>query len=252
MDDRKDIQKTSSIAPFFEQGILRTNPFGENQSAHRAYRRAERVVAAIYLITGHIPDSEPLKRALRDESLSLFERILALRNTMRSKDSPHVAECRASLRKLISLVRVLSVAQLVSQQNAQALIEGVDELGNFIDASKSSHLSDNISIGREDLLDIGNVSVKDIKDIVSVKDTSSLKDVESIANNRPSRGQSSVRERSVLSVLGGAGEVGIKDIAASLPEYSEKMIQRELAALVALGRVKKEGAKRWSRYSIIL
>jgi DNA-binding HxlR family transcriptional regulator len=52
-------------------------------------------------------------------------------------------------------------------------------------------------------------------------------------------------------VLRSQGELGIKDVVSNLPEYSEKMIQRELAELVAAGRVKKTGLKRWSRYTYI-
>jgi DNA-binding HxlR family transcriptional regulator len=40
------------------------------------------------------------------------------------------------------------------------------------------------------------------------------------------------------------------EYAYNLPEFSEKMIQRELAALVQEGVVMKQGEKRWSRYSL--
>src|SRR3989344_3409976 len=56
------------------------------------------------------------------------------------------------------------------------------------------------------------------------------------------------RTNRIVGVLTTQGQLGIKDIAASLPEFSEKMIQRELKRLVTQGRIKKAGSKRWSTY----
>lgn len=53
-----------------------------------------------------------------------------------------------------------------------------------------------------------------------------------------------------MDILKFGGILGIKDIASNLPQYSEKMIQRELASLVQKGFVQKTGAKRWSRYQV--
>ena len=44
MDDTKDTQKTSALSVFLD-GQTRTNPFGLNRAAERAYRRAERIAS---------------------------------------------------------------------------------------------------------------------------------------------------------------------------------------------------------------
>jgi hypothetical protein len=54
-----------------------------------------------------------------------------------------------------------------------------------------------------------------------------------------------------MEILRVGGALGIKDIAANLPEYREKMIQRELLDLAAKGRIRKIGLKRWSKYSLV-
>ena len=59
------------------------------------------------------------------------------------------------------------------------------------------------------------------------------------------------RAQTILGILKSQGIIGIKDISSNLPEYSEKMIQRELAHLIVLGRVKKSGFKRWSKYAFV-
>jgi hypothetical protein len=49
---------------------------------------------------------------------------------------------------------------------------------------------------------------------------------------------------------GNQNGVSIKDISLSFVDCSEKTIQRELNNLVLNGKLKKTGAKRWSRYGL--
>lgn len=78
-----------------------------------------------------------------------------------------------------------------------------------------------------------------------------LKDTrQAAAPERRAPASQNTRAEEILSVLGAQGQLGIRDISAGLPTYSEKMIQRELKRLVDLGRVKKMGAKRWSMYTL--
>src|SRR3989344_6011719 len=85
-----------------------------------------------------------------------------------------------------------------------------------------------------------------IKDETTLKDISRTKELGTETQQTLDR-----RSRAVLETLKNQGTIGIKDISSNLPEYSEKMVQRELAHLIALGRVKKMGFKRWSRYAFV-
>lgn len=250
MDERKDIlretQKSNPLVRFFDKQTIRTNPFGGNQSADRAYRRAERLVAALYLVTNHIQQGEPIKISVRTGALLMLENFLALRNEMRT-DSQNVIASRASIRHQISLVRTLSVAGFLSIQNANIMIEGLDDLGAFLNASQNSPLSDTFPLSQESLTDIREGHAKDthmIKDRDIVKDMNVMSDIASLKKGLH------VREDGIIAVLRSGGELGIRDIAANLPEYSEKMIQRHLVDLIEAGRVQKTGLKRWSRYSV--
>lgn len=249
MDESNDRQRSTQLSQFFDAQSVQTSPFGANQSADRAYRRAERILAALYLITNHIPSTELLRTSIRAEALTMLERMFSLRDDMRAIDSNHLEACQVSIRYLISLVRMLSVAGFVSTQNTNIVIEGLDELGNFLSVSKGSSLSENISLSRKDLLDIHGVPIRDIKDSPAIKDRLHIKDKARMSDKVTNSDGLSVRELSIMGILRTGGELGIKDIAANLPEYSEKMIQRDLVGLVSTGRVKKTGLKRWSRYS---
>jgi len=255
MDDTKDIQNRSQVARLLDDSAIRTNPFGSNLSSERAYRRAERIVAAIYLLTKHIHTGEPTRISAREKGITLLSNILDLRDEMRSPGSISFIGTLGTIRELISLVRMLAAGGLVSSQNAGVLAEALDELGNFLGASQRSTLSESIVLTKDELL-IGQVAsqsrgtVSDIKDILQQKDKifsvkGSVKKILSDTNTTPSP-----RSQGILQILKSKGELGIKDISSNLPEYSEKMIQRELATLTAMGRVKKTGFKRWSRYSL--
>lgn len=58
------------------------------------------------------------------------------------------------------------------------------------------------------------------------------------------------RIEEILRTIRQKGSITIKDVSHHLLEYSEKTLQRELLTLVAKGVLKKEGERRWSRYSL--
>jgi len=70
------------------------------------------------------------------------------------------------------------------------------------------------------------------------------------------KGHSNVREKKsqrqdvILGALKDRPNLTIKDFSKVIKGVSEKTIQRELLDLVDRGLVKKEGERRWSRYSL--
>jgi len=259
MEDIKDTQRTDSISRFLDAHPVRTNPFGDNRAAERAYRRAERLAAALYLLTNHIPENDRAREETRRKANELLEHVLCLRDEMRSPQSPAIRSTTITARHLISLVRMLTIAGYVSIQNAETMVAALDELSIYLTSSQRSILSESVSISREELMDVHESSqrtrtvvqaIKDTHEVSVITDTQIVKDAKTSAP-RVSRGSSlSLRSQTILDILRTGGSLGIKDIAANLPEYGEKTIQRELVTLVSEGKVRKVGLKRWSRYSI--
>lgn len=252
MDNPRDIQKGDEFSRFVNAQEVRTDPFGRNRAAERLYRRAERICAALYLLTRHISASEPVRAEVRSEALFLLEKVMNLRDEMRAAESDALQSFESSVRRLISLVRVLTAAGFLSFQNADIVIGALDDLGVFVSSAQRSALAEGVSLTREDIM--GDTSplldrnvLKDIKDRRVVKDKTVT---DRAQTNVVSKVPAAARAQGIISILQGSGELGIKDIAERLPDYSEKMVQRELAALVKSGQVKKEGFKRWSKYSL--
>lgn len=254
MDSIKDTQKTQQLSHFIDDAQIKTNPFGGNRAGERAYRRAERISAALHLLTNHVAADEPVRETLRREAIDLLVCALSLRDVMRVAGSDNARAFSERVRILISHVRILAVSGFVSAQNAQVMIEALDELGSYVAASERTPLSESVVLSRDELMDIGSIrpqrSARDIKDTMVVKDNSAVSDGRNTSVTKPAhQGQQTVRQRNIVEVLRTSGELGIREIAAHLPEYSEKMIQRELLNLVAAGTVTKTGLKRWSRYA---
>lgn len=55
----------------------------------------------------------------------------------------------------------------------------------------------------------------------------------------------------ISTILGAKGEATIKDISEIITDVSEKTIQRELNAMIGENVVKREGERRWSKYSLV-
>lgn len=242
MDNQKDIEKRDeSLNGLLSDKSIRTQPFGNNHAARRLYRRTERVSAAIYLITNHVSATEPLRERARKLALELMQNALSIRDEMRAVESRGVKDMEAVCRQLISVVRMFPVAGLLSAQNAEILISAIDDLGVYMHAARRSPQSEQIILTPEHFSEQPEIS--DAKgqnrSKVSVRDR---------VVTRKDRGHN--RRDNILSTLGSQGRLGIREIAANLPEYSEKMIQRELKDLVEEGKVAKEGAKRWSVYKL--
>lgn len=243
-------QNPKSISRFFETSDRHADPFGANRSYDRAYRRAERIVGAIFLATKHVPNTEPLSISARAAATRILELLVSFQGEVGDADSAYSVSIRATVRYLISLLRMLTVSGSVSMKNTTVLIGALDELCSFLASAQHSSFSEAMAFSREDFLDVDRGNLMDIKDKRAIKDSRREKDVSKTSNTSALERGANVRSQNILGILRSGKEFGIADIASNLPEYSTKMIQRELAELVMAGKVKKEGLKRWSRYSI--
>lgn len=264
MEQAKDTQRTESLSKFIENQHVKTSPFADNRMGERIYRRVEKIAAALVLVTNHVSDKEPLRNRARTMTTELISASLLMRDDMRSLNSERVRGFKAVTRELISLIRLLAIAGEISMPNADAIAEALDELSVFLATSQRSTLSESVSYTKEDLADTREIMLASRKEQTltferhpkSEVHESQGKDTKNVSPGvqmpvSADPGAASPRSLVILEILRPGGEFSIRDIAANLPEYSEKMIQRELAVLVSLGKVAKKGEKRWSRYSFL-
>lgn len=240
---------------------VKTNPFTDNLSGEQAYSRTERIVSALYLVTNHVPETEPVRKKLRGIGHSMLEQVLALRSGFRSAGGERVGDLLTSVREAISLVRMLYLAGYLSPQNSDILVTALDEVGQFFTTAQSSTLADPLHFTRGDFVSgepMAGASSDTRGTRPSTHAASSRRVTPAVKGQKRTRPMGTgaktemhgERRQLIKDILRKSGPIGIKDIASQMVGCSEKTVQRELAVLVSNGDVIKEGSKRWSTYHL--
>lgn len=242
-----------------------------------AYKKAEKVTTALYLITNLMPFEEPLRWQMRHAALSLIGGMLPLKDTGRGT---HIETTVIPIvSELLSLIEVGRAAELISAMNTELVSRELSELGravreqyggavggllapDFFSVLEGDHHTALLvdTTEREHGAERGSDGLKDIQSPsqgqFSIKDTQGSS--QGHREGRKELGESSsspkesARERKtkIVALLRKKTMLSVRDIGRAVGGYSEKTIQRDLNTLVAEGRVKQEGKRRWTRYSL--
>ena len=211
--------------------------------------KGQKIAAALYLVTAHLSDSDPLKETLRACAVDLIEQSLT-------------HESNAIALRITEVIQVAVLARLISEKNASIIIL---ELRHFVTLALGGgdSTTDDLRAHFGDTTDQYTSSLNSNKKTYSHSASighsvphSGLRSTSSIATNSVNhvvakQGIKTDRQAQILSLINERKSAGIKDIAGLFPETSEKTIQRELGALVASGRITKRGQKRWSVYMAV-
>lgn len=233
--------------------------------------KIEKIAQAIYLVSNHLKDTEPLKWELRKESISFMSAGRSLGGGYEGKDIPPdlVIDALVSCsRDLSSYLSLAVVSGLVSRNNGnlisneitvlmatfeQVIDENTAKAGfvlskDFFSADpdlalhlgrktykghSGNYISDNKNLEKGHLLNKGQKAVNDQKHTIG--------DVKDKKIDRQGR---------IIALLKNQTNLTIKDFVKVINDCSEKTIQRELIDLVDKGIVKREGERRWSTYSL--
>ncbi|MCC6198932.1 DeoR family transcriptional regulator [Candidatus Nomurabacteria bacterium] len=193
--------------------------------------KGQKMIAALFLITRHLPESDPLRIELRDLAVQLIE-----------SDELFVREV---VNRILTLIGAAGLSGLVSEKNV-SIIES--ELRYFSGYDNSN--AELIALfppmtfetkGHEQ-------QKKDINDM-SFMSKQILKTAQSEPKRKKtSNGDKERRQEKIVSYINDRKSANIKDISTLFPDVSEKTIQRELGTLVSSGKIRKHGNKRWSLY----
>lgn len=246
---------------------MSVNPFGQNSAAEIAYKKVERVVLATHLVTNFVPKNEHVRERVREAAQELLPHVLALRDGFRSAGPNHVTDICARIRNILSLLDIIHASGYISDMNLEVLKFAYADLARFLRKSEDAQSAESFELQEEFFTPTptpsqGQISkghtevVKDKIEKDSLKDKRTIKDKNVSQGHKPQsvRTKRKLKSRriAILDVITKRSPVHIKDIAGEVSDCSEKTIQRELAALVRDGVVKKEGSKRWTTYSLVV
>lgn len=271
------------------------------------FKKTERVISALYVITGLFPEVEPLKWGIRESGTLLLKHTLSFRERSASYSKEFIGDVFVEMAHLHSLLDLAYIADLLSTMNFTLLkrelesilstLEGKWRISNlpafpplleqsffgipqniFSTAkSKRNETPDSSSEdmgqtaeetsllhgfgeferlhrsqkdiykGQSDVTD--NVSYDRKIHSSSVK-TRAVLDKKSVRSPLLSQTKEE-RKQNILAVLLKQESAMIKDFSSVIKGCSDKTIQRLLIKMVHEGVLKREGDRRWSRYSIV-
>lgn len=217
-------------------------------------KKPERIVSAIYFITSFFDERDPIKWKLRTLASEFISLTMSIEDYFPKEKEVTVLETKNLVLKIAGLLSVARSVGLVSFVNYDLMQE---ELMKYIDTLDSPiSVSDLFNIVAPEIKMrelLGGLTVKDKNGYkssarrqlpaISEKD----KHLKKVANISVKK---NTRQNTIISILRRKKEIMIKDISSLIDDCSEKTIQRELSAMVQSGVLRKEGEKRWSRYSL--
>lgn len=193
--------------------------------------KGQKIVAALYLLTAHVGNEDPLRTKIRAMSLMLID-------DSHSKTS--------IVKQLTGLLRIGLLARLFSEGNVK-IIES--ELATYAYPHTESS-PDILNLFPYDNSDKGQFLQKRTEEINMSFKSQYVRNHES-QKQRITKEFKDKRQDKILSFINERKSVNIKDIASLFPTISEKTIQRELGVLVATRKITKRGDKRWSVYMAV-
>lgn len=277
-NNQKDNQKDNQV-----QDSYKKLPIFKDSSFTFIYSKTEKIVTAIYMITNFFTTEEPLKWQLRTQTLKLLNSTMSLSRSTMSGRNLTLREVTSHLFETKSLFNIAYNSGFISQMNFDILNAELNNLVNFLTEYDQGHLSIESELYNKTFFEThsdeysgknfqGHVkdSIKDnLKDIN--KNTQSqftlghykkinsenviLKKDNKIYNSSYGRNinDSKIhddRRKQILELIKDKKEVTVKDISIVIQSVSDKTLQRELISMVKEGIIKKEGERRWSKYSL--
>jgi len=233
--------------------------------------RAEKLSSAVYLLTSLLSDMEPIKWVIREKSLSLLSDISAAEHAALSDRMVLFETAEESVREMASLISIARSGQIISSMNADVLIAALHSFretigrGVGVPTSAESIVAELLKGDERSLLDQPEIfkGQKNNKDIFRQQHITGLRGADYKTNDGAKKYtrndiQSSYsaekiraeRKKTIVDFIRKRKEVTIKDVVQVVSNCSEKTIQRELTTLVKDNVLKKEGERRWSRYSL--
>jgi len=213
------------------------------------YKKTEKLVSALYMLSSFISDKEPIKWQMREAGVSLLSQSLSLSDRASSERILAYNNFVSTVFKFISLLEVSYAGGVISEMNYQILRSEFESLIQDIESSGKWNDAKGL-IFPEHFFEVpkGQDNVSDRISPLEQVTTPVSKPVKRTVIHAPADRNN--RSQTILDLLKKKDNLGIKDFTVAISDCSEKTIQRELADLVLKGVIVKEGEKRWSRYRL--
>lgn len=229
------------------------------------FKKTEKITAALYLVSGLLKDEEPIKWELRDRGIDLMSSSFTASSSTPGDKNVVIQSLFTAALETLSLLNVARISNLVSEMNHRLLVREIDNIVGMLrdrlamNAEKAGYVLSE-SFFKTPSLFTGGFRTSDRnagnKDRGSENENLSSKNGEDGRDERYVRGHGGLRQKKtnrqelILGVLKNESNLTVKDFSKVIKDCSQKTIQRELLELVERGLIRKDGKRRWSRYSL--
>jgi hypothetical protein len=189
------------------------------------------------------------------------------RTTSLAEEADTIIEILAVLSEVMALCAVARTANLMSEMNAAIIGREYAKLAELLESEMPKSAQEKGFVFSGDFFKLPqneqvNHSRETLRDEVLEKlFEGGIKDIKRDGNNKGQvkdvskkadvlKDTSGSRRDSILKLAAEKGNITIKDASILIRDCSEKTLQREILSLVEQGVLKKEGERRWSRYSL--
>ncbi|MDE1975458.1 MAG: hypothetical protein KGI49_03050 [Patescibacteria group bacterium] len=221
------------------------------------FKKTEKITAALYLVSGLLKDQEPLKWELRDKGMDLIASSFTASSTMPGDKSAVIQSLFTSALETISILNVAKISNLVSDMNYKILVREIDGILGILkdrlaqSAEKAGYVLSDDFFKTPNLIGSGSRTDTGMTDKGHANQTVNRRlAADNIRSHSDTVEKKNKRQESIIAVLRTQSHLTIRDFTKVIKDVSAKTIQRELLELTAKGVIRKEGERRWSRYSL--
>jgi hypothetical protein len=283
MNNQKDTQKTGvntyGQSDVSDNKSLANMPASAGRPVYEfANKKTEKLVTALYMVSDCMDTDDALKGKLRLLGVELLSDMYKISTLSPMDKHIHITISLTHIYEILSFIEIAYTIGFISEMNTNILKKEFSTLASDLKLSqtKDKHFTftldekmfdlsgeDFSSKKLESFNDNGQQFIKDMSahagkrtqfssmSFINNKSPLQNSQQKKTLNSTPNLADRQDRSNKIISLIKGKKDISIKDISLAFTDCSEKTIQRELNALVLKGQLKKTGAKRWSRYSII-
>lgn len=238
------------------------------------HKRAERIVAALFLVTDILSSDNPIRHRMRLLGVDLLSFIVSSPQSVQpgNLDDVFFRAYMSRLLEISSLFEVAYLSEQISEMNFSVMKGEIERLISTAERTKKQ--TDTFA----QLSKIGAVFsgglTKEKREEISMSLSNKLRQQIFNKGHQATRNRQRPRRRVsyspadavvgkgnhddgidkqkrkdvIVRTLSDGKHLTIKDIAIVLNDIGEKTIQRELSFMVSTGVLKREGERRWSKY----
>lgn len=242
------------------------------------YKKTEKILAALYLVTNFLSNQEPIRWQLRELGLTLLSNIMSLKDALPSQKDALCTAIKTTVFEMISMLEIAHFAGFISPMNFEVLKKEfvllLDSVSHTKQTLESFVLPNNFFTDDQHIQSYPQVQKETEKHVpVDLKDKNSMSSHAATVRHQAgvNKGQNTpkhstkngvapkavygtvlvkktTRQNTIIDLLKKKKVIMIKDVSALIDNCSEKTLQRELISMVEQGILRKEGERRWSKY----